>query len=193
MLPPSRPLRRVSPLILAACCVLACGGRRGPEVGVPDQLAFGTQMAQRGLWNEALFRFRQAQRYEPSNARILNNLAVAYEATGRFDEALKTYQEAVRLDPNNSEIKRNYARFVEFYQSFKPGAAKAAAPKPAAATSGGTPAVPLGREPTPPPATPEPSQPPLQPPPPEPPPEPPPTNPPPEPPPPPPPAAPPGR
>ena len=85
-----------------------------------SQLGFGVDMAKRGLWSEALFRFRQAEKAEPGNPRVLNNLAVAYEAVGLFEEALETYQAALKVDPANREVRRNYARFIEFYQSFKP-------------------------------------------------------------------------
>lgn len=85
-----------------------------------EQLAFGVDMAKRGLWSEALFRFRRANLEDPDNPRILNNLAVAHEAVGLFDEALDLYKRAVELDPANAELKRNYARFVEFYQGFRP-------------------------------------------------------------------------
>ncbi len=84
------------------------------------QLAFGVEMARRGLWSEALFRFKQAEESQPGNPRILNNLAVAYEAVGLFEEALETYKTALKADPANRELRRNYARFIEFYQSFKP-------------------------------------------------------------------------
>lgn len=84
------------------------------------QLAFGVQMAKRGLWSEALFRFKQADQAQPGNPKILNNLAVAYEAVGLFEEALAAYQTALKADPANRELRRNYARFIEFYQSFKP-------------------------------------------------------------------------
>ena len=77
-------------------------------------------MAKRGLWNEALFRFKRAGFLRPGDPRILNNLAVAYEAVGDFDQALETYKKALRADPGDQELKRNYARFVEFYQSFRP-------------------------------------------------------------------------
>lgn len=84
------------------------------------QLQFGVEMARLGLWKEALFRFEQASRLAPDNSRVLNNVAVALEASGRYEDALSTYQRAIRLDPANAELKRNYARFAEFYQSFKP-------------------------------------------------------------------------
>lgn len=108
-------------LVLAALVVVGCaGGARPQTAGTGDQIAFGVQMAQRGLWNEALFRFQQAERLEPNNPRLLNNLAVAYEAVGRFDQALETYQRAARSAPQDAEIRRNYSRFSQFYESFRP-------------------------------------------------------------------------
>jgi len=85
-----------------------------------EQLDFGVKMARKGLWSEALFRFDQARRLDPGNVRILNNVAVAYEATGRFEQALEAYQDALAADPGNRDLRRNYSQFLEFYQSFKP-------------------------------------------------------------------------
>ena len=84
------------------------------------QVQFGVDMAQRGLWSEALFRFRQAERMGDNRASVLNNIAVAYEALGQFDQAQTFYKRALDQDPRNAGLKRNYSRFVEFYQSFKP-------------------------------------------------------------------------
>ena len=84
------------------------------------EVAFGVKMAQRGLWSEALFRFKRAAEFEPGNSKVLNNLAVAYEAVGQYENALLAYQEALKVDSANRELKRNYSRFVEFYQAFKP-------------------------------------------------------------------------
>lgn len=106
-------------LALALVAPVGCSGygsSRSPEA----QVAFGVSMARRGLWNEALFRFRQADRMDPNNPHILNNLAVAFEATGEFDQALETYKRALKASPSSRDLRRNYSRFVEFYQSYRP-------------------------------------------------------------------------
>ena len=105
--------------VLLLSSMAAYGGRKDPN-NAPDQLSFGVQMAKRGLWSEALFRFKRAERLRPGDPRVLNNMAVAYEALGNFEKALDTYQEAIKGDRSNSDLKRNYSRFVEFYRAFKP-------------------------------------------------------------------------
>jgi len=121
---PARAL--VALLVLAAA---GCAGARPAETA-GAQISFGVEMARRGLWNEALFRFEQARRTEPRDPAVLNNLAVAYEAVGRFDDALATYREALEVAPENRGVRQNYTRFVEFYQAFqlkKPEAGEAGA------------------------------------------------------------------
>ena len=110
--------RRFSLVLAVLCSVAGLTPLAAAERG--RQLEFGVEMARRGLWSEALFRFRRADAEDPENPRILNNLAVAHEAVGQFDEALELYKRAVKLEPANAELKRNYARFVEFYQGFRP-------------------------------------------------------------------------
>ena len=94
------------------------------------QLAFGTDVAKEGHWREAAFRFEQAIAKDPSNARAHNNLAVAMEANGDFARALVEYKKALELEPNNEYIRRNYARFAEFYTSYKKTTGKAASATP---------------------------------------------------------------
>ncbi len=103
--------------LLATWAVAATGA---PKPRAEEQLSFGVAMAKRGLWNEALFRFRMANQANPNDSRILNNMAVAFEAVGRFEEALASYQRALKADPTSRELKKNYSRFIEFYQGFKP-------------------------------------------------------------------------
>jgi tetratricopeptide (TPR) repeat protein len=133
-------------LVLAACGSAPVGGSTG------EQIDFGVEMARRGLWSEALFRFERAAEIDPASFRALNNLAVAYEANGRFEDALETYRRALRLQPDNRELRRNYARFVEFYQSFRPeeaGAVEGAPGTAGAAPPAAPPAVPRGTLPSP--------------------------------------------
>ncbi len=115
------------------------GARDKASRSVESQLGFGVQMARQGLWSEALFRFQEAEKLEPENARILSNLGVAYEATGKFDLALDAYQRALKISPSDKDIRNNYGRFVEFYQGFK-GEKKAKDPnfdwKPTASKKG---------------------------------------------------------
>jgi tetratricopeptide (TPR) repeat protein len=134
--------------------LLGCGGGGGRAHTPADQINFGVRMAERGLWSEALFRFQQAQRLGGNDAEVLNNLAVAHEALGRFDEALDFYRQALALAPGNRDLKANYDRFVSFYESFRAqaqpaeGQAGGAAPAepPVDAGSPGPPAGPGGED-----------------------------------------------
>jgi Flp pilus assembly protein TadD len=106
--------------LLAAAAATGCASAGASSATAAPQIDFGIDMARRGLWNEALFRFEQARRERPADAKVLNNLAVAYEAVGRFDDALAAYKQAVQLAPGERGLKANYSRFLEFYQSYRP-------------------------------------------------------------------------
>jgi tetratricopeptide (TPR) repeat protein len=138
-------LKRAATFSLFLAVVLAaCGSRYGRSDKPSSQLAFGVEMARRGLWSEALFRFHQAEGLDPRNPRVLNNLGVAYEATGEYDKALGYYKQALQIDPNNRELRANYGRFVEFYQAFqgKEGKDKRTSGSPPAAAPGASPGTP---------------------------------------------------
>ena len=90
-----------------------------------SQIAFGSEVARKGLWREAAFRYEKAIQIEPNNAHAHNNLAVALEANGDFARALAEYKKALEIDPNNNYIRRNYARFAEFYTSYTKTTGKA--------------------------------------------------------------------
>ena len=110
---------KICHVCLVAVLLLLAPGVSHAKDQASSQLAFGVDMARRGLWKEALFRFQQAEKLEPENPRIQSNLGVAAEAAGQFDKALEYYQKALRLAPNDKGIRTNYTRFVEFYQGFK--------------------------------------------------------------------------
>lgn len=120
--PTLRDPRRVSLVLLALALVAVTAGCSGAARGpsAEEQLEFGVRMARQGLWQEALFRFERADRMQPGDPKILNNLAVAQEANGRFQEALDTYRAALEVSPGNQDLKENYARFVDFFETYRP-------------------------------------------------------------------------
>jgi Tfp pilus assembly protein PilF len=78
-----------------------------------EQVEFGIQVAQRGLWREAIYRWERATQIDPSYAAAYNNLAIAYEHEGQLDKARAAYEKALELEPNNTLIKQNFDLFKE--------------------------------------------------------------------------------
>jgi type IV pilus assembly protein PilF len=78
-----------------------------------EQVEFGIQVAQRGLWREAIYRWERATQIDPSYAAAYNNLAVAYEHEGQLDKARVAYEKALELEPGNTLIKQNFDLFKE--------------------------------------------------------------------------------
>ncbi|MFI5165485.1 MAG: tetratricopeptide repeat protein [Thermoanaerobaculales bacterium] len=85
------------------------------------EMRAGVWAAQHNYWQEALFRFERAKALKPNDPEVLNDVAVALEALGRYDEALKTYKLALQGSPKSIALKKNYARFAEFYTSYAKG------------------------------------------------------------------------
>jgi Flp pilus assembly protein TadD len=77
------------------------------------QVEFGIDVARRGLWREAIYRWQKATEIDPTYAEAFNDLAIAYEHEGQLDKARVAYEAAVKLDPNNPEIRQNYELFKE--------------------------------------------------------------------------------
>jgi Tfp pilus assembly protein PilF len=78
-----------------------------------EQVEFGIQVAQRGLWREAIYRWERATQIDPSYAAAYNNLAVAYEHEGQLDKARAAYEKALEIEPANTLIKQNFDLFKE--------------------------------------------------------------------------------
>src|SRR5438477_12339816 len=75
-----------------------------------SQVEFGINVAQRGLWREAIYRWEKAVELDPTYAAAYNDLAIAYEHEGQLDKARKAYAKALELAPNNAQIRQNYER-----------------------------------------------------------------------------------
>ncbi len=77
------------------------------------QVEFGITVAQRGLWQEAVFRWERATEIDPTYAAAFNNLGIAYEQLGKFEQAGKAYEKALELEPQNLAIQQNFDLFKE--------------------------------------------------------------------------------
>jgi Tfp pilus assembly protein PilF len=78
-----------------------------------EQVEFGIQVAQRGLWKEAIYRWERATQLDPTYAAAFNNLAVAYEHEGLLAKAREAYEKALAIEPENALVRQNYDLFKE--------------------------------------------------------------------------------
>ena len=115
-------------LVLALLAPSSDPGRALPRAKSQDEIGFGIDVAKRGLWNEAHFRFEKAVALAPENAHALNNLAVSLEQQGAFDKAREAYEKALQIEPGNTYTQQNYDLFRE--ADDKRNRKKKAAPKP---------------------------------------------------------------
>ena len=96
--------------------VVACGATASHAQDRSEaqaQLDFGIEVARRGLWNEAIFRWERAVDIDPTYAEAWNNLAIAFEQQGLLDQAREAYETALDLAPDNLAIEQNYDLFLE--------------------------------------------------------------------------------
>jgi len=96
-------------LVVAAASPLAADARSDAK----KQVDFGIDVAQKGLWREAIYRWERATEIDPTYAAAHNDLAIAYEHEGELDKARAAYEKALKLEPNNTYIKQNYELFKE--------------------------------------------------------------------------------
>jgi len=117
-------MRRAILLCALATFLVAPAARADARSDAKKQVEFGIKVAQNGLWNEAMYRWKKAVETDPTYAAAWNNLAIAYEHEGRFEEAKAAYEKAVQLDPKNLMIKQNYDLFNEINERTKKRSAK---------------------------------------------------------------------
>jgi Tfp pilus assembly protein PilF len=102
--------RVVAAALLCVALAVPLAAQRGEA---KEQVEFGIEVAQRGLWREAVYRWERATQLDPTYAAAFNNLAIAYEHEGELDKARGAYEKAITLEPNNALIKQNYDLFKE--------------------------------------------------------------------------------
>jgi Flp pilus assembly protein TadD len=77
------------------------------------QVAFGVDVAQKGLWREAIYRWEKAAQIDPTYSAAYNDLAVGYEHEGQLEKARQAYEKALEIDPSNAQIRQNFELFKE--------------------------------------------------------------------------------
>jgi Flp pilus assembly protein TadD len=103
-------MRVIVPLLVLSLAPVASswGGSRSQR-----ETGFGIDVARKGLWSEARFRFEKAVELDAENASALNNLAVALEQQGEFEKAREAYAAALKLRPGDAYIQQNFDLFKE--------------------------------------------------------------------------------
>ena len=104
---------RLALLLACAATVSASPAFADARSDAKAQVEFGINVAQRGLWREAIYRWEKATELDPTYVAAFNDLAIAYEHEGQLDKARKAYEKALELAPNNAQIRQNYELFKE--------------------------------------------------------------------------------
>ena len=109
------PPMKLRAAAIALCSLLMSGSPLFADArsDAKAQVEFGINVAQRGLWREAIYRWEKAVELDPTYAQAYNDLAIAYEHEGQLDKARKAYEKALELAPNNAQIRQNYELFKE--------------------------------------------------------------------------------
>jgi Tfp pilus assembly protein PilF len=100
-------------LVAVASVVSAPAAWADARSDAKSQVEFGIDVAERGLWREAMYRWERAVELDPTYAAAYNDLAVAYEHEGQFAKARHAYERALELEPNNGQIRQNFDLFKE--------------------------------------------------------------------------------
>lgn len=84
------------------------------EAAAPDDLDIVFAVATWHLWagepEEAIKGYERCLEFNPKNTIVMNNLAAAYQQTGRSEEAKALWRKILSLDPANAKAKANLER-----------------------------------------------------------------------------------
>ena len=78
------------------------GGKSKSEQKRLDYLSEGLALERQGDYEAALTSYALALRDQPTNHRVLQNMAIAYSRTGRTSEAIRCYRRALEIQPKLS-------------------------------------------------------------------------------------------
>src|SRR3954466_8854400 len=100
-------------VVVASVATMTAPSFADAKSDAKSQVEVGINVAQRGLWREAIYRWQRATELDPAYAAAVNDLAIAYEHEGQLDKARKAGEKAIELDPNNAQVRQNYELFKE--------------------------------------------------------------------------------
>lgn len=111
----TRRWRRTAALPVMAAALLAASSSTAAADSYVQNMRFAADMAKRGNWREAMYRWQQAAEASPGNPKVLNNLGVAHEALAEADQARAAYRRAIALVGEDTIIETNLERARRFW------------------------------------------------------------------------------
>ena len=83
-----------------------------------DYLNEALALERQGDYDAALTSYRLALRDHPNDARILQNMAIAFTKTRRYDEAIRHYRRALELDTSLAGAHYGLAFLLQHLKTF---------------------------------------------------------------------------
>lgn len=104
-------LRNTFFVVLSSVILVSCSSRKDDVKVKQAGLYFGvgTQNLVSKEYTEALKNLLEANKLDPENTNILNNLGMAYFFKGEKDLAIRTLKTSLKIDENNSDARINLA------------------------------------------------------------------------------------
>ncbi len=104
--------RRATPALLLSLALSACSTTRKEVEEAELHMRIGTSFLSQGNYPNALRELLIAEKLDPKNALVQNNLGLAYFLRERLDLSARHLRRAVELAPDFTEARNNYARVL---------------------------------------------------------------------------------
>ncbi len=101
------PQRLTADMLVAGTAALLFLNISLPTYRSQQLLRSGSAFADRGVWSEAIDRFRESMHLDPLAYRSYYKLAYCYCETGNYAKALETYRELQRYAPDFAQVHYN--------------------------------------------------------------------------------------
>ncbi|MAE72953.1 MAG: hypothetical protein CL675_02575 [Bdellovibrionaceae bacterium] len=101
-------------LLLSFITLFSCASKNPKQTKhqATLKLRIGTSLLSQGLYPQALAELLSAEKLDPENAAVQNNLALAYLVRDKVDLALVHVRRALELKPDYSDARNNYGHIL---------------------------------------------------------------------------------